>query len=132
MGKTVTITPASDELVRVTSVAVDVNADTVLAVTLTSGASFQSGSGAEGATNTIGTAAEGGGRTDCTVDANYNATNTSMAFDGNMSEAVTVRFYEKTSSVPNTSGMCMKNAVVTGKLVKRVNQQLGGQFRGSF
>lgn len=131
---TLTVSPRSDEYTEITRTESELNANTITGVTLQHGASFQDDGASESANQDGGTAAEGAASTDCSNDTGYSlrVLAGSPIHIGGLGKIVTVRVKLKTSSVTNTTAMCARNAAVSGRIVRRVNQVLGGQFRGSF
>lgn len=135
LSHTLTITTASDEYAVLTQVSMDVNANTILGVTLTGGYSTEIEGASESAIEDIQTGtAEGGASSDCTNDTNYTTRTEAISPNiiGPVGKDITVRYYIKTSSVTNTSDICTKNEIMTGKLVKRVSRTFGGQWKNWF
>lgn len=129
---TVTLTPASDEYVVVSEVALDINANTIVAVQIYGGVSFQPAGESESSVAQTALWNKGSGNSGCSNDTGYGTRTDSAGAESEVGLGLTVRGYIRSGNASNSTSLCARNFVVTGRLVKVINEVMAAQFRGSF
>lgn len=133
IGTNVTLTPAVDERVEITSVTGDLADDNGVGLPqIRLGYTTQAAGGSEASERVIVSYTVSNGDTKCTSNTFTGGTETpSPTYEGPVGSEITVRFKHYLSAGVTTT-LCSRNRRVNGRLTRVINNQMDGQFRGSF